>query len=68
MDEKFKRVLRFAVHVCELRKGDIDTEDGPMATTDTDSIINLEAALCDALDTQSDDIEIHEVRKKIQAL
>jgi len=48
MNEKLKGVLKQAVLVCEYRAGDVSTEDGNFATTDIDSIIRLEEALCDA--------------------
>jgi hypothetical protein len=68
MNEKIKEVLKQAVLVCEYRGGDIDTEDGSFATTDTDSMIRLEAALCDALNAPSDNIAMLDVQRTIEAL
>ena len=68
MNEKLKEVLKQAVLVCEYRAGDVSTEDGDFATTDIDSIIRLEEALCDALDAPSDDIRMLDVFQKIQKL
>jgi len=54
--KQIKEVLRQAVLVCEYRSGDIDTEDGSFASTDIESIINLEAALADYLDMDTDTV------------
>lgn len=53
-------VLRQAIMVVAYRAGDVDTEDGSYATTDTDSIIRLESALCEALGTKYDDLDLAE--------
>lgn len=68
MNEKIKDVLRLAVLIVEQRGGDINTEDGYVATTDTDAIIGLERALCEAFDTSSDDATRLEIFPKIGAL
>lgn len=60
LPESVIEVLRHAIMVVAYRNGDVDTEDGSYATTDTDSIIRLESALCEALGTEYDDIELGE--------
>lgn len=66
--EEIKNVLRLAVHVVDYRAGDVNTEDGSYATTDTSAIINLESALCKALGTKYDDIDLAEALKLIDRL
>ena len=68
MNEKIKKVLKLAVLVVEYRGTDTDDCNGSHATTDIDSMINLEAALCDAFDTTSDDATILEIAPKINEL
>ena len=68
INEKIKDVLRLATLIVEHRNGDINTEDGCLATTDTDTMIALQIALCDAFDTQSDDVHMLEIEPKINAL
>ncbi|TDI80617.1 MAG: hypothetical protein E2O80_06265 [Betaproteobacteria bacterium] len=65
LQKKVKEVLKQAVLVCEYRAGDVCTEDGSFATTDTDSIIRLEEALCDALDSPYDHIRMLDVMQNI---
>lgn len=60
VDDTIKEVLRQAIMVVAYRAGDISTEDGSYATTCTDSIIHLESALCEALGTKHDDIDLSE--------
>jgi len=60
--EKLKHALRMAVLVCEYRGEDICTQDGYFAATDMQVIIALEEALCDLLDTKSDDVSMLEVQ------
>lgn len=66
--DAIKRVLKLAVLICEYRTGDVDTEDGTFATTDLDTIIELEAALCHAFNTSSDDAKMLEIAPKIECL
>ncbi len=68
MDQKIKDALIWAVRIVEYRGGDVDTVDGDLATTDVDTMINLEAALCDAFDTTSDDATMLEIGPKINRL
>ena len=56
--KKLNELLEQAVFVCWNRHGDISTEEGEFATTDTDSIIRLEAAICDYFDLDSDSLEL----------
>lgn len=60
--------LRKAVYVVDSRAGDVDTEDGSYATTGTDEIIRLESALCEALGTKYDDIDLAEALELIERL
>lgn len=55
---ELNELLEQAVFVCWNRDGDIDTEDGTLATTDTDSIIRLEAAICKYFDLDADSLEL----------
>jgi len=68
MNQKIKDVLRYAVLIVEYRGGDVSTEDGNLATTDVDAMINLGAALCEAFDTTSDDPTMLEISPKIDKL
>ena len=68
MHQDIKNVLAMAVTVVECRKGDVSTEDGMFATTDLDAIIDLEATLCKAFDTVSDNVSMSEIGPKIIAL
>lgn len=45
--EKLENLILRAVEVAHWRDGDIDTEDGTFATTETDSMIRLEEAIQD---------------------
>ena len=66
---ELKELLEQAVWVCFNRAGDVDTEDGSFATTDTDSIIRLEAAICEYFDLPSDSIgvdELEEIKYKLE--
>lgn len=68
MNDKLKEVLRLAVLIVEYRSGDIDTDGGSFATTNLDTIIYLEQALCDAFSTKSDDATMKEIGPMIEAL
>jgi len=68
MDGKIKEVLKQAILIVEYRSSDVDTEDGCFATTCLDTMISLEAALCDAFDTNSDDATMMEIWPKVQKL
>jgi len=67
-NDKIKEVLKLAVLVAEYRGGDVTTEDGCFATTDLDTLIALEAAICEAFSTESDDVTMLEIAPKINAL
>lgn len=54
-DINIKEILKKAMVVIEYRNGDIDTEDGTFATTETDAIIGLEMSLADAFNDNGDD-------------
>lgn len=60
--------LRQAVMVVSYRDGDVSTEDGERATTDTDCMIRLESALCEALGTKYDDIDLNEAIELLERL
>ena len=50
-----KEIIRKALVVIEYRHGDVDTEDGSFATTDTDAIIGLEISLAESFNDNGDD-------------
>lgn len=68
MDDKIKKALLAAVAVAHDRQGDVSTDDGGYATTNIDSMIELETALCDAFSSSSDDVIYQELAPKIKAL
>lgn len=47
---KLKELINRAILVAAWRDGDVDTEDGTYATTDTDEMIHLESAIQDFFD------------------
>ena len=56
MKEEIKGIIEMAAILVLTRMGDVDTDDGALATVDTDAIIILEEAITDAFDLGSDDI------------
>ena len=69
MRDSIKRVLLYAAKVVDDRDGDVCTRGGPSyATTSTDSIIELQAALADAFSNESDDVNYREVVAIIKEL
>lgn len=68
MGKEIKNVLTLAALIVEHRQGDLETEDGSFAVTDLDTIINLEAALVEAFNLDSDDVSIFEIHPKILEL
>lgn len=68
MDKKIKAVLVAALNVADGRCGDVSTEDGDYATCSVENMIALEAALCEAFDTETDDVIASEIFPKIKAL
>jgi len=68
MNEKIKRVLLAAAAVAHDRYGDVSCEDGVYATTNIDSMIDLEEALSEAFDTGSDDVVYHDIAPLIKQL
>lgn len=66
--DEIKEVLHQAIMVVAYRAGDVNTEDGTYATTCTDSIIRLEEALCAALGTTYDDIDLDEAITLLNAM
>jgi len=67
-DAKIKDIRRLAVLIVEYRNGDVSNEDGSFATTDLNTIIRLEMALCEAFDTNSYDATMREIGPKIDKL
>ena len=61
MNDKLKRVIELAVTTVLSRSGDVDTEDGSKATVCTDEIIRLEAAISEAFELSSDDVNDSDV-------
>lgn len=47
MQEKIVELINRAIAVVHHRDADVDTSDGTFATTDTDAMIHLEAAIQD---------------------
>ena len=56
MNNKMKRVIELATALVLSRAGDVDTEDGSFATVDTDIIIELDCAIAEAFELNSDDV------------
>lgn len=52
-----KEILLLAVQAVLSRSGDVDTEDGAYATTNIDTMINLEAAIVKRFNLDSDDLQ-----------
>lgn len=57
--EKLKEIIERAILVAYCRDGDVDTEDGTYATTDTDEMIRLEAAIQELFDVEAKDLVEH---------
>ena len=56
MDE-LKELIERAILVAYWRDGDVDTEDGTFATTDTDQMIRLESAIQDLFGLEANELE-----------
>lgn len=67
ISDELKEVLYQAIMVIAYRDGDISNENGHYATTDCDSLIRLESALCSYLGTSSDDIDLQEAIALLEA-
>lgn len=62
MEDKYKAVINAAIVVARNRNGDIDTEDGTFATTETDAMICLEEAIGKAFECESSSTTILAVK------
>lgn len=67
ISDKLKEVIYEAIMVVGWRAGDISNENGNYSTTDCDSLIRLESALCSWLGTSSDDIDLREAIELLDA-
>ena len=56
MKDEIKDIIEMAAMVVLTRMGDVDTDDGTLATVGTDAIIILEEAITKAFDLGSDDV------------
>jgi hypothetical protein len=56
MNDQMKRVIELATALVLSRYGDVDTEDGSFATVDADIIIQLDCAIAEAFELNSDDV------------
>lgn len=54
--EQLKELIERAILVAYWRDGDIDTEDGTFATTDTDQMIRLESAIQDLFGLEANEL------------
>lgn len=61
-----KEIIKKSLVVIEYRHGDVDTEDGTFATTDTDAIIGLEMALSEAFNDDGDDATFPECWRNVE--
>lgn len=60
--EQLKELIERAILVAYWRNGDVDTEDGTYATTDTDEMIRLESAIQELFG-----LEAHELYKSLNS-
>jgi hypothetical protein len=56
MNDKIKEILIAAAHVVLMRNSDVSTEDGSFSTVDTDALLQLEYALAEHFELDSDDV------------
>ena len=61
MNDQMKRIIELATALVLSRRGDVDTEDGGFATVDTGIIIQLECAIAEAFELNSDDVNESDV-------
>lgn len=54
--KQLKELIERAILVACCRSGDVDTEDGSHATTDTDEMIRLESAIQDLFDLEANEL------------
>lgn len=54
--EQLKELIESAILVAYWRNGDVDTEDGTYATTDTDEMISLESAIQDLFGLEASEL------------
>ena len=56
MNDQMKRVIELATALVLSRGGDVSTEDGSFATVDDNIIIELDSAIAEAFELNSDDV------------
>tara|TARA_R110000772_G_scaffold174521_1_gene286409 strand:- start:394 stop:609 length:216 start_codon:yes stop_codon:yes gene_type:complete len=56
MKKSINKVIELAVKLVLSRSGDVTTEDGNFATVDDNIIIELDCAIAEAFDLNSDDV------------
>ena len=61
MEDKYKSIIELAALVVLHRGQDVNTEDGYFATTCSDQIIRLEAAISEAFELNSDDVNVSDL-------
>lgn len=71
MDKQLQDILILAASLVLTRGGDVSTEDGEVATVDTDTIIKLDYSLAEYFCLSSDDVSFEnmdDLVAKIRAL
>lgn len=56
MNDQMKKVIELATSLVLSRGGDVSTEDGSFATVDDNIIIELDSAIAEAFELNSDDV------------
>lgn len=56
MNDQMKKVIELATALVLSRGGDVSTEDGSFATVDDNIIIELDSAIAEAFELNSDDV------------
>ena len=56
MNDQMKKVIELATALVLSRGGDVSTEDGNFATVDDNIIIELDSAIAEAFELNSDDV------------
>lgn len=56
MNDQMKKIIELAAALVLSRSGDVSTEDGNFATVDDNIIIELDGAIAEAFELNSDDV------------